>query len=41
VKNPDHVCKGVAKMVVDGQEIDSNVAPVFTKGIHKVEVTLG
>ena len=41
VKNPNHVCKGVAKMVVDGQEIDSNVAPVFTKGVHKVEVTLG
>jgi cellobiose phosphorylase len=41
VKNPKHVCKGVAKMVVDGKEIDSNVAPIFTKGIHKVEVTLG
>jgi cellobiose phosphorylase len=41
VKNPDHVCKGVAKMVVDGKEIDSNVAPIFTKGVHKVEVTLG
>ncbi len=41
VKNPKHVCKGVAKMVVDGQEVDSNVAPIFTKGVHKVEVTLG
>jgi cellobiose phosphorylase len=41
VKNPKHVCKGVAKMVVDGKEIDSNVAPIFTKGVHKVEVTMG
>jgi cellobiose phosphorylase len=41
VKNPKGVCKGVASMVVDGKEIDSNVAPIFTKGVHKVEVTLG
>ena len=41
VKNPKHVCKGVEKMVVDGKEIDSNVAPIFTKGTHKVEVILG
>ena len=41
VKNPKHVCKGVVKMAVDGKEIDSNVAPIFTSGTHKVEVTLG
>lgn len=41
VKNPKGVCKGVASMVVDGKEINSNVAPIFTKGVHKVEVTLG
>ena len=41
VKNPKHVSKGVAQMIVDGQEIDSNVAPIFTKGTHKVEVILG
>lgn len=41
VSNPDHVSKGVASMVVDGKPVDSNVAPVFVKGIHKVEVTLG
>ena len=28
-------------LIGDGKEIDSNVAPVFTKGVHKVEVTLG
>ncbi|MFA6341525.1 MAG: glycosyl transferase [Fibrobacteraceae bacterium] len=41
VKNPKGICKGVEKMVVDGKEIDSNVAPIFTKGVHSVEVTLG
>ena len=41
VKNPKHVCKGVAEMIVDGQKIDADVAPIFTKGIHKVVVTLG
>lgn len=41
VKNPKGVCKGVETMVVDGKSIDSNVAPVFTSGVHSVEVTLG
>jgi cellobiose phosphorylase len=41
VKNPNHVCKGVEKMIVDGKEIDSNVAPIFTSGVHSVEVILG
>lgn len=41
VKNPDHVNKGVVKMVVDGNVIDADVAPIFDKGTHMVEVTLG
>jgi cellobiose phosphorylase len=41
VKNPKHVCKGVAEMIVDGKKIDADVAPIFTKGVHKVVVTLG
>ena len=41
VKNPKHVCKGVAEMIVDGKKIDADVAPIFTKGTHKVVVTLG
>jgi cellobiose phosphorylase len=28
-------------MIVDGKKIDADVAPIFTKGTHKVEVTLG
>ncbi len=42
VMNPDHVCKGVAKMMVDGNEVAGNVIPVFGDGKeHRVEVTLG
>lgn len=42
VKNPDHVSKGVRKIVVDGKEINGNVLPVFNDGKeHCVEVTMG
>ncbi len=42
VKNPDHICKGVAKMVVDGKEQSSNVIQVFGDGKeHYVQVVLG
>jgi cellobiose phosphorylase len=42
VKNPDHVCKGVKSVQVDGKEIAGNVVPVFEDGkTHQVEVTMG
>ncbi len=41
VKNPDHVCKGVVKLAVDGAEQKGNIIPVFAGGTHQVEVTLG
>lgn len=42
VKNPNHVCKGVVKLVVDGAEVAGNIIPVAGDGAtHKVEVTLG
>lgn len=42
VKNPDGVCKGVKKMIVDGKEIDGHVIPVMEAGTtYKVEVILG
>ena len=42
IKNPSHVCKGVASATVDGEAIEGNVLPVFGDGkVHKVEVTLG
>lgn len=41
VTNPEHVSKGVQKLVVDGKAIDGNVVPVFDGGTHRVEVVLG
>ena len=42
VKNPNGVCKGVAKMVVDGVEREGNLIPLFEDGAsHQVEVVLG
>ncbi len=42
IKNPNHVCKGVVKMTVDGKEAAGNIIPVFGDGKeHVVEVVLG
>ncbi len=42
ISNPEHVSKGVKKLVVDGKEIDGNIIPVFNDGkTHQVEVVLG
>ena len=42
VKNPNHVSKGVASMIVDGNKIYGNIAPIFNDGkTHQVEITLG
>ena len=42
IKNPSHVCKGVKKMLVDGQEVSGCVVPVAEKGkTVEVEITLG
>ena len=41
VKNPNHVCKGVKSMTVDGTAVDGNVIPVMDGGQHTVEVVLG
>ncbi|HAA42841.1 MAG TPA: glycosyl transferase [Ruminiclostridium sp.] len=42
VKNPDHVSKGVKKVIVDGKEIEGNTLPVFNDGKeHTVEVIMG
>jgi cellobiose phosphorylase len=41
VKNPDHVCKGVKSVQVDGKEIAGNVVPVFEDGkTHQVAVIM-
>lgn len=42
VKNPNKVCCGVSKMIVDGNEVLGNVLkPTAFGDFHKVEVTLG
>ena len=41
-KNPDHVCKGVKSVVVDGVKLGGNILPVFDEGtVHEVEVVMG
>ncbi|NLM41975.1 MAG: glycosyl transferase [Firmicutes bacterium] len=41
VRNPEHVSRGVAKVSVDGREIEGNLLPLFSSGEHEVEVVLG
>ena len=42
IVNPDHVCKGVKSVEVDGNAIEGNVIPSFSDGkTHTVKVTLG
>jgi cellobiose phosphorylase len=41
VKNPNHVCRGVACIKIDGNAIDGNILPVYGCGEHNVEVVLG
>jgi len=42
VTNPDHVSKGVRKLVVDGVLVEGNVIPAFNDNKkHTVQVTLG
>ena len=42
IVNPDHVCKGVKSVEVDGNVIEGNVIPAFSDGkTHTVKVILG
>lgn len=42
ITNPNHVCKGIKSVTVDGKAIDGNVLPVFGDGkTHDVEVVMG
>ncbi|HBZ77569.1 MAG TPA: glycosyl transferase, partial [Clostridiales bacterium] len=41
IKNPDHVCKGIKSVTVDGNVIEGNILPVFDGGVHNVEVVMG
>jgi cellobiose phosphorylase len=42
ISNPDGVCKGIKRCVVDGEECADNVLPIFEVGsVHAVEVIMG
>ncbi|MBP3888647.1 MAG: glycosyl transferase [Cellulosilyticum sp.] len=42
IQNPNHVSKGVASLVVDGNAVEGNIIPDFKDdGMHTVVVTLG
>ena len=42
VKNPQHVSKGVKKLLIDGKEFKGNIIPVMNDSAnHKVEVIMG
>jgi cellobiose phosphorylase len=42
VHNPEHVCRGVVKMTVDGIPVEGNLLPPDLEGIeHHVEIWLG
>jgi len=42
VKNPDHVCKGVKAVKVDGKKITGNIVPILGDGkTYRVEVIMG
>ena len=42
VENPEHVCKGVKTITVDGYPLEGNVLPVFSDDTeHEVHVILG
>ena len=41
VENPDHICKGIKSVAVDGKSIEGNVVPVFEGGTHQVHVMMG
>jgi len=39
--NPDHICKGVKSVTVDGKAVKGNVLPIFDGGTHQVQVVMG
>jgi len=43
VKNPEHVCKGISYLVVNGEKIESAVIPVsmLKDGDNKIEAVMG
>jgi cellobiose phosphorylase len=42
ISNPDHVCKGIISLTVDGNALEGNLIPVYNDGqTHFVEIVMG
>jgi cellobiose phosphorylase len=42
VKNPEHVCKGIKEIVVNGEAVNGNIVPIQEKGsVNQIEVIMG
>jgi cellobiose phosphorylase len=42
IKNPDHICKGVAQLIVDGSPIEGDTVPFADSGAEvRVELIMG
>ena len=41
IENPDHVCKGIKSLTVDGKAVDGNVISGITSGVHEVVAVMG
>jgi cellobiose phosphorylase len=42
VHNPEHVCKGITKLTVDGVSVEGNLIPAnLSAGEHQIEAWLG
>jgi cellobiose phosphorylase len=41
VENPDHVCRGVKSVWVDGKDIANNVIPILSSGTYPVRIVMG
>jgi N,N'-diacetylchitobiose phosphorylase len=42
ISNPDHVSKGIKKLILNGKEISGNIIPIAAKGSENiVEAVMG
>jgi len=40
IRNESGVCRGVKRVTIDGEPIEGNLLPIFSGGVHTVEVSL-
>ena len=42
IRNPEHVCRGVRRIIADGRTLDGGTLPVYADGkCHRIEVEMG